>query len=75
VPGERSPIMPPFASSMSDDQLVALLKYLRARFSGQPAWAGLEKIIADARVTQTAALQPSPGPRNAPADPTQRDKP
>jgi mono/diheme cytochrome c family protein len=75
VPGERSPIMPPFASSMSDDQLVALLKYLRARFSSQPAWAGLEKIIADARVTQTAALQPSPGPRNAPADPTQRDKP
>jgi len=75
VPGERSPIMPPFASSMSNDQLVALLKYLRARFSDQPAWTGLEKIVADARLTQTAALQASAGPRNAPADPTQRDKP
>ena len=75
VPGERSPIMPPFASSMSDDQLVALLKYLRSRFSDQPAWTGLEKIVADARHTQTLALQTSAGPSNAPADPTQRDKP
>jgi mono/diheme cytochrome c family protein len=75
VPGERSPIMPPFASTMNDDQLVALLKYLRARFSDQPAWTDLEKIVAEARRTQTAALQTSPGSRNAPADPTQRDKP
>jgi mono/diheme cytochrome c family protein len=75
VPGERSPIMPPFASTMNDDQLVSLLKYLRSRFSDQPAWTDLEKIVADARHTQTIALQTSPGPRNAPADPTQRDKP
>jgi mono/diheme cytochrome c family protein len=75
VPGERSPIMPPFASTMNDDQLVALLKYLRSRFSDQPAWADLEKIVAEARRTQTAALQTSPGPPNAPADPAQRDKP
>ena len=75
VPGERSAIMPPFASSMSDDQLVALLKYLRSRFSDQPAWTELEKIVADARLTQTAALQTSAGPANAPGDPTQRDKP
>jgi mono/diheme cytochrome c family protein len=75
VPGERSPIMPPFASSMSNDQLAALLKYLRARFSDRPAWTDLEKILVEARQTQTAALQTSPGPRNAPADPTQRAKP
>jgi mono/diheme cytochrome c family protein len=75
VPGERSPIMPPFASSMDDDQLVALLKHLRSRFSDQPAWAGLAKIVAEARHTQTAALQTSPGPNNARRDPTQRDKP
>jgi len=75
VPGERSPIMPPFAASMNDAQLVALLKYLRARFSDQPAWADLEKTVAEARHTQTSALQTSPGPRNAPAEPAQRDKP
>ena len=75
VEGERSPIMPGFAASMNDEQATALLNYLRARFSNQPAWTGVEKTVQDARRTQTVFLQTSPGPRNAPADPTQRDKP
>jgi mono/diheme cytochrome c family protein len=75
VEGERSPIMPGFAASMTDEQIAALLNYLRAKFSNQPAWTGVEKIIADARQTQTVFLQTSPGPRNAPAEKTQRDKP
>jgi hypothetical protein len=60
---------------MNDDQVAALLNYLRARFSNQPAWTGVEKTIEDARRTQTVLLQTSPGPANAPADPTQRNKP
>jgi mono/diheme cytochrome c family protein len=75
VEGERSPIMPGFASSMTDDQVVALLNYLRSRFSNQPAWTGVEKTVAEARRTQTVLLQTTAGPNNAPADPTQRDKP
>jgi mono/diheme cytochrome c family protein len=75
VEGERSPIMPGFAASMNDEQASALLNYLRARFSDKPAWIGVEKTIAEARRTQTVFLQTSLGPRNAPADPTQRDKP
>jgi mono/diheme cytochrome c family protein len=75
VEGERSPIMPGFAASMNDEQASLLLNYLRARFSNQPAWTGLDKTVADARRTQTVFLQTSPGPRNAPADPSQRDKP
>ncbi len=75
VEGERSPIMPGFAASMNDTQMAGLLNYLRARFSNQPAWTGVEKTIADARRTETVLLQTSAGPRNAPADPTQRDKP
>jgi len=75
VEGERSPIMPGFASSMNDGQISALLNYLRARFSNQPAWTGVEKIVEDARRTQTVFLLTSPGPRHAPADATQRDKP
>jgi mono/diheme cytochrome c family protein len=75
VAGERSPIMPGFASSMTDAQISALLNYLRVRFSNQPAWTGVEKAVRDARLTQTVFLQTSPGPHNAPADPTQRDKP
>ena len=75
VEGERSPIMPDFASSMNDEQISVLLNYLRARFSSQPAWTGVEKTVRDARLSQTVFLQTSPGPHNAPADPMQRDKP
>jgi mono/diheme cytochrome c family protein len=70
VEGERSPIMPAFADSMDDAQIAVLLNYLRSRFSEQPAWTGIEKIIVEARRTQTAALTSS-----APADRMQRDKP
>jgi mono/diheme cytochrome c family protein len=75
VEGERSPIMPAFANSMNDDQVAALLNYLRARFSHRPAWTGVEQTIADARRTQTVFLQTSAEPRSAPADATQRAKP
>ena len=75
VEGERSPIMPGFANSMTDNQVAAVLNYLRSRFSNQPAWTGVEKTIADARRTQTVFLETNAGPRNAPADPMQRDKP
>ena len=75
VEGERSPIMPGFSSSMTDAQISALLNYLRARFSRQPAWTEVEKTVQDARRLQTVFLETQPGPQNAPADPTQRDKP
>ena len=75
VEGERSPIMPGFAGSMTDEQISELLNYLRTRFSNQPAWSGVEKTVQDARRMQTVFLQTSPGPHNAPADPMQRDKP
>ena len=75
VAGERSSIMPGFADSMNDVQVTSLLKFLRARFSNQPAWDDVEKTVAEARRTQTVLLQTSPGPQNAPADATQREKP
>ena len=74
VEGERSPIMPGFAASMNDREVAALLGYLRARFGRQP-WSDLERTVAEARRTQTAYVQNSAGPTNAPADPAQRDKP
>jgi mono/diheme cytochrome c family protein len=75
VAGERSPIMPGFADSMSDDQIAALLDYLRARFSQQPPWTNTADIVRESRRTQTALLQASSAPDNAPADATKRDKP
>jgi mono/diheme cytochrome c family protein len=74
VEGERSPIMPGFAASMDDAQIAALLKYLRARFSNQPAWSGLETIVADARRAQSLFLNTSAEPYTAPAEPAQRDR-
>jgi mono/diheme cytochrome c family protein len=75
VEGEASPIMPGFAAGMTDAQIAALLNHLRARFSNQPAWNGVEAAVAEARRTQTVFLQTSPGPRTGPADPQQRGKP
>jgi mono/diheme cytochrome c family protein len=75
VEGERSPIMPGFANSMTDAQVSAVLNYLRSRFSNQPAWTGVEKTVEDIRRTQTVFLQTSSGPGNSPADPMQRNKP
>ena len=75
VEGERSPIMPGFAASMSDAQIAALLNWLRARFGKQPAWAAVEQTVADARRSQTVFLQTPAGVQNPPADGSQRDKP
>lgn len=72
VGGERSPIMPGFANSMTDDQIAALLNYLRGRFSAKAAWSGVEQIVRDARRTDTVSLQNSPA--SAPAGLT-REKP
>jgi hypothetical protein len=73
--GERSPIMPGFADSMSDGQITALLDHLRARFSSQLPWTNTADIVRDARRTQTVLLQTPPSPNNVPADATKRDKP
>jgi hypothetical protein len=60
---------------MNDAQIAALVTYLRSHFSSQPAWTDVERIVAAARRTQTASLQTSAGARNAPAEPSQREKP
>ena len=75
VAGEQSPIMPGFASSMSDAQTAALLTYLRSRFSKQPAWTDLDNVVAEARRTQTASLETSADARNASAASAERAKP
>jgi mono/diheme cytochrome c family protein len=74
VAGERSPIMPGFADTMTDAEIAAVLNYLRGRFGNQPAWANVEQAVRDARHSQTVFVQTQPPPRNAPVDPAQRDK-
>lgn len=43
--GEAGRIMPGFAGSLSDDQVVSLLQYLRTDVAGKPPWTGLEREI------------------------------
>jgi mono/diheme cytochrome c family protein len=74
VGGEHGPIMPGFANSMTDEQIAALLNYLRGRFSTQPAWTGVEQTVQDARHMESVFLQTS-GSDMAPGGSTQRDKP
>jgi mono/diheme cytochrome c family protein len=62
VEGERSPIMPGFAASMNDGEIVALLNFLRSRFSKEPAWSDVEKTVEDARRRQTAMLKERDAP-------------
>jgi mono/diheme cytochrome c family protein len=41
--------MPALADRISDAEMVALLRFVRARFSREPAWAGLEEAVRRAR--------------------------
>jgi mono/diheme cytochrome c family protein len=63
--GARSPIMPGFAASLSDRQIVVLAAYLRARFSNGAAWNDVENTVRAARTPQRAETV-----SNAPADET-----
>ncbi|WP_414474915.1 c-type cytochrome [Microvirga sp. M2] len=47
--GERGPIMPGFAGVLNNQQMTALLTYLRAKFSDKPAWSGVESLVAKIR--------------------------
>lgn len=45
----RGPKMPPFAASLTDDQIAATLAYIRARYSESPAWRKLPHAVSAAR--------------------------
>jgi mono/diheme cytochrome c family protein len=45
----RHPIMPGFANALDDNQIGALLRYVRGRFSSKGPWNDIEKSVRDAR--------------------------
>jgi mono/diheme cytochrome c family protein len=51
----RAPIMPGFASTMNDAQVLALARYLRSHFTNQNPWSDIEASLRDARSDQRAA--------------------
>ena len=65
--GSRNAIMPGFRHTMTDQQIAALLTYLRASFSSRPAWPDVEAQVRDLRNAKPApAVEPAPAaPRSA----------
>lgn len=45
----RGPKMPPFADSLTDAQVAAVLGYARSRYTDRPAWSKLDRAVARAR--------------------------
>ncbi|MCK9916136.1 c-type cytochrome [Microbacteriaceae bacterium K1510] len=57
--GARGPIMPGFAGTLTDPQIVALASYVRSHFSDKPAWAGVDTTLSALRQKpQTRAEAP-----------------
>jgi mono/diheme cytochrome c family protein len=74
--GEPSPIMPGYSATLSDEQLIALLAYLRARFSDKPQWTDIAKEVRDATTGARPVISyPSHGMRAAPADVREETRP
>jgi mono/diheme cytochrome c family protein len=51
----RAPIMPGFAGTMNDAQVLALARYLRSHFTDKNPWSDIEGSLRDARSGERAA--------------------
>jgi mono/diheme cytochrome c family protein len=47
--GEKAPMMPGFGEVLTDQQVVALVGYVRAHFTNQPAWPNVEARVRQIR--------------------------
>jgi len=52
-PGERGPLMPPFAGAFTDQQIADVLSYARARAGRHPAWNDLGSRVKAIRQGQS----------------------
>ena len=50
--GEKGAMMPGFAAELTDDQLVAVVSYVRERFSRQPPWHDVSQNVRAIRGTE-----------------------
>jgi mono/diheme cytochrome c family protein len=58
--GTPAAFMPGFADALTDQQVAALVRYLRATFTDQPAWSEVEEHVRKAASPRTAAGRPEP---------------
>jgi mono/diheme cytochrome c family protein len=67
--GEASSIMPGFAAALSDEDMAALLGYMRETFTGEPPWEGVvEQVRATRSGEYEVSVRPSDGIERAPAN-------
>lgn len=72
--GEASSVMPAFDSVLSDEEMVALLEYMRERFSDAPAWSGLLELVRETRSgAHHVRVLPTDGIERSPANVGARD--
>ena len=48
-PGAKGALMPGFAGELTDGQVIALVDYLRARFTDRPAWTDVPERVSEVR--------------------------
>jgi mono/diheme cytochrome c family protein len=66
--GEASAVMPAFGGAFEDDDMVEILGYLRRRFTRQPPWRDLKKLVADTRSgAHPVTVRPADGIERSPA--------
>ena len=41
--------MPGFAGALTDQQVIALMTYLRSNFTDKPAWTGVDEAVRSAK--------------------------
>jgi len=67
--GEASAVMPDFAAVLDDEEMAALLTYMREEFTDRPAWTGLTELVRDTRTGEhKVSIRPSDGIERAPAN-------
>ncbi|UCI06342.1 cytochrome c [Mesorhizobium sp. B1-1-8] len=65
--GRQSAIMPGFAATLKDDQVLDLLAYLREAYAGKPAWQDAAARLADTRSGKyQVSVRPSDGIERGP---------
>jgi mono/diheme cytochrome c family protein len=67
--GEASAIMPGFVGVLSDDDMAALLGYMRERFTDTPRWEGVAEMTRATRTGEfKVSVRPTDGIERAPAN-------
>jgi mono/diheme cytochrome c family protein len=74
--GQTGAIMPGYNGAMTQDQIVALLNYLRSHFTDKPAWSNATQIVADTLSGKTQpGIYSADGVRRAPLTGSARTTP